>query len=237
MTDIMQGETYSHNNGRLHSKKYKLSFVIPLNYSGDILSLDHIFVINSNDTSINKSINCTMYFNKPTDLVLSNWINEAFDIGKYRLKEAGSFQPNKYISIKRYTGGPYVAHKIKYDVSGYGFGAIVEGFLENEGALRHFVDELLKSVRTPPPRCTENVVSSSSTISSPKNAQCGRCAGSGTVTCSSCNGYGYHTQSYSRTAWDGSVEYVNEQIPCSSCSGGQATCSRCGGSGRVNSYC
>ena len=104
-----------------------------------------------------------MYFNKPTDLVLSNWINEAFDIGKYRLKEAGYFQPNKYISIKRYIGGPYVAQKINYDVSGYGFGAIVEGFLE--------------------------------------------------------------------------VEYVNEQIPCSSCSGGQATCSRCGGSGRVNSYC
>lgn len=73
-----------------------------------------------------------MYFHKPTDLALSNWINETFNNGKYRFKEAGYFHPNKYISIKRHIGGPYVAHKINYDVSGYGFGAIVEGFVDKD---------------------------------------------------------------------------------------------------------
>ena len=60
--------------------------------------------------------------------------------------------------------------------------------------------------------------------------QCGYCSGSGMVTCSSCYGMGYHNSSYTRTNWDGSVEYVNEQIPCG-CSGGRSVCSACGGSG------
>lgn len=152
MADIKEGETYTHHSVRIFSKKYRLSFIIPLNCSGDILNLDRIFVINSTD----KSINCTMYFHKATDLVLSNWINEASNNGKFRFKEAGYFHPNKYIFIKRYLGGPYVEHKIIYDVSGSGIGAIVEGFVYNESALRCFVDELLKSVRTPPLRGTEN---------------------------------------------------------------------------------
>lgn len=52
----------------------------------------------------------------------------------------------------------------------------------------------------------------------------------GQVSCSSCGGYGYHTQSYTRVDWEGNTEYVTDQVPCS-CSGGYSTCSSCGGSG------
>ena len=66
----------------------------------------------------------------------------------------------------------------------------------------------------------------------PTDTQCGNCSGSGTVTCSSCGGRGYHTTSTTRTDWEGNTEYVQEDTPCS-CSGGQTTCGYCHGCGRV----
>lgn len=61
---------------------------------------------------------------------------------------------------------------------------------------------------------------------------CWTCAGSGWITCSSCIGYGYHSQTTTRTDFEGNVEYVEEQIPCM-CSGGQMVCTRCSGAGYV----
>ena len=66
----------------------------------------------------------------------------------------------------------------------------------------------------------------------PTQRQCGACAGSGRVSCSSCGGYGYHTQSYTRVDWEGNTEYVTDQVPCG-CSGGYSTCGSCGGSGWI----
>ena len=65
------------------------------------------------------------------------------------------------------------------------------------------------------------------------DTQCGICSGSGHVTCSSCGGRGYHTTSTTRTDGEGNVEYVQEDIPCS-CNGGQQTCLKCGGAGRLS---
>lgn len=62
--------------------------------------------------------------------------------------------------------------------------------------------------------------------------QCGACSGTGYQTCGSCGGYGYHTRSGTRTRYDGSTEYYQEQVPCS-CSGGRVRCGRCGGTGRL----
>ncbi|MBI4278039.1 MAG: hypothetical protein HY660_06245 [Armatimonadetes bacterium] len=62
---------------------------------------------------------------------------------------------------------------------------------------------------------------------------CGVCGGLGKVRCSSCGGSGYHTRSGTRTRWDNSVEYYQEQVPCSSCVGGRTMCMRCSGVGQV----
>lgn len=85
---------------------------------------------------------------------------------------------------------------------------------------------ILSSKRIPekrPPKTT--------TSFSTSQQQCGICAGQGKITCSSCTGYGYHSRSSTRTSWDGSTEYVEENIPCSSCIGGKQNCWKCGGSG------
>lgn len=76
--------------------------------------------------------------------------------------------------------------------------------------------------KEPPPR------SGTATV----RRQCGACSGMGSVTCSSCGGYGSHTQSYTRIDWQGNTEYVNESVPCS-CAGGRVTCGTCGGSGSL----
>ena len=65
------------------------------------------------------------------------------------------------------------------------------------------------------------------------DTQCGECSGSGHVPCSSCGGTGYHTTSTTRTDYEGNVEYVQEDTPCS-CSGGQLMCTPCRGTGRVS---
>jgi hypothetical protein len=72
----------------------------------------------------------------------------------------------------------------------------------------------------------------SGTRTGSQSRQCGACAGTGRQTCSSCGGRGYHSYNRTRTRWDNSVEYYQENIPCS-CSGGQVSCYRCGGSGRI----
>lgn len=59
---------------------------------------------------------------------------------------------------------------------------------------------------------------------------CTYCSGTGYISCSSCAGYGYHTNFYTRTDWEGNLEFINEQVPCS-CSGGRVMCMNCGGSG------
>jgi hypothetical protein len=62
--------------------------------------------------------------------------------------------------------------------------------------------------------------------------QCGACEGTGTVTCGSCGGVGYHQHSRTRQRYDGSTEYYQENVPCS-CNGGRLHCAACGGTGRV----
>lgn len=70
----------------------------------------------------------------------------------------------------------------------------------------------------------------SQSSSSNRIQNCTFCHGSGMITCSSCNGMGYHTSSYTSIDWQGNPEYINQDIPCG-CSGGRTTCPSCGGSG------
>ena len=90
---------------------------------------------------------------------------------------------------------------------------------------------ILNSKKTHEKKPTKTTPTTTSTFSS--QTQCGICSGMGKITCSSCTGYGYHSSSTTKTSYDGSVEYVDESIPCSSCMGGKQTCWKCGGTGNL----
>ena len=92
----------------------------------------------------------------------------------------------------------------------------------------NLIKQNILSTDLPPPRQPKENISSS-----PSKIQCYACSGSGYLSCSSCSGYGYHSTSNTRTSWDGSTEYVQETIPCSSCVGGKQNCWKCGGSGML----
>lgn len=64
--------------------------------------------------------------------------------------------------------------------------------------------------------------------------QCPACSGSGLLTCSACGGTGGRSESRTDYDWDNNPIYRTEWVSCYSCSGGQQTCTTCGGSGTIN---
>jgi hypothetical protein len=67
--------------------------------------------------------------------------------------------------------------------------------------------------------------------SPPKQLQCPRCYGSGSATCSACNGSGGRDESRTDYDWEGNPICNSEWISCGYCNGGMSTCSRCRGNG------
>ena len=240
MIRIKQGEIYTHQNGRLHSPNQRVSFVIPYNCSGYI-NQEGNFILQTED----EGVEGIMSFHDPTNSLTSGWDKKGFKHGGETLYPTGTQTLTGIELITRFESSGYVGYKVSVDLSGYGLAFMIYGAGSHKKDLNDIKDSLLNSVRisesepvAEPVGVTMEVpshpINQSDIIESSLNyVQCGACAGSGYVTCMSCSGYGYFDRNYTRTAWDGSTEYINEQISCSSCVGGRQSCMRCGGSGQV----
>ena len=240
MIRIKQGEIYTRQNGRLHSPEHRVSFVMPHNCSGYV-NQQGDFIIKTD----NEGVEGTMFFHGPTNSLTSGWDKKGFRHGGETLYPTRTETLTGIELITHFESSAYVCYKVSVDLSGYGLAFMVYSDRSHKKVLDDVKDSLIRSVSISESEPVVQPVEVAVEVPShpvnqpdpieysPRYVQCGACAGSGYVTCMSCSGYGYFDRSYTRTAWDGSPEYVTEQVPCSSSVGGRQSCMRCGGSGQI----
>ena len=148
MTNIKFGEIYTHENGRLYLPDSRLWIVIPPKYKGEFLCRD-ILVLDSYD----KNTESTIYFHKPGDKLIDDWIDEPFEYKGYELQPfMERISKGDYI-VRWVKQGPFQGLKCSFVADDYGFGIIINS--SDMMAIIMLLSELckhgtIKKERSPP---------------------------------------------------------------------------------------